>query len=1354
MQKEFLCFLALVVTGTVLAAGANLIQEGNFETLRTDKMPDGPDWAWRNNGSKQLLIELSSSEKHSGNSSLHLIDVDRGNSNDGLTWMMAGSELPRWTGKTLLLSCWIKQVKVSSAQTVGIGYWIKRKDGTSDSGFAGPASTRETVWAQYSLPVAIPEDAELFLVFLHCANGWGNDAEAFFDDLILTPIETAATATVVKSSPQAASIANDQAFYFFRGKLLPLWQKRDWGGLYLEQQGGPDNAVLKCATVKGSQPYAGAGLFSPYANRLADLSAATSDAIFFFLIKPFHPMQIQMAGKTVPVSEEMKSSEADGWTLVKIPLSAFYASNKAGAVVDGVNFQFIAPLPAGSTILFDKIGITGMAGRCDLNTPDPAIRDRTDQLCNGLDRVWTTDSYQRPDIRNGTFYLKGKPMFMLGPWIDEVTPTADFGPGSTRECMRGTIYDQKFGPAVAAELGMNSFQLSSAARFHYLHKLNLPWEKRQLEDAETLAQLFRSLNGMPFIQDYAWINDIAGTLKAENPANQELMQKNPDWHDFIPLCPEHPQAIEIYSTYFRTGAVFALANNANPFIYEIFNESSYCCSCKINREKFSDLMKEKFRDIATANRQWKTMFHSFAELATLPRFETYPAVWAEWCKFLALRYATIIRDFGHEIKKVDQRPNVYLTEQLSVPTIFKFRGASMDYRLIAKELDVLTTEGGWYFGQAKFDANNNPMEDAMMFYGYPFIADFFAALSQERKPVVNNEHYCTRSIFGKRVPSKKEDILTAMWSEVFHGLSGSFTYAWCKRVWEWKDLAEAKAMVYDGGYKAALLLNPYSWPRPALDGYKQFSEEVTRLAEIVMPMPRRAPAKVALVYSYPTLRMSAINHEDIEKQLLNCYFALLYSQYPLEIVFAEEMTSENLRRFDAVVLPAIRNADQMTVTALHDYAAAGGLVVCAGKAFSENEYAQPLDSSTLLGLRHNGDNVIAATASAFAGGWRNCIGKGYVYYLAKSFDNLETANSITEILGTHQTGRYFTVQPLDGKPLPQAELQIIDRGDVKLLLLINWEDRGSRLIRLQYADKAPLRTIYLSSPVKHELYLKDSDRQWDEKALRQGVTILLPPQTRTLLLLSVGNPADARSMINPEQVTGQFKAALAAEAGELAAVSRQEVELNREFTLTRNFPDVKTADCVPLDLSRQANAGFSDELPDDKRGGWFDQGSNDYRQMPLGLVKLAGGVPFQIIDPATNHDRSAIVLRGTARPYFADNVNGIEVGMKAERLYVLHTAGWDQPPGTPCYYLKVNYADGVAIRVPVPFETAIGGWWDPKSVTDAKIAHESANLACRRIGLYCWRWTNPHPDKTIKTLNIESGKNNAVPVIVAITAEK
>ena len=37
--------------------------------------------------------------------------------------------------------------------------------------------------------------------------------------------------------------------------------------------------------------------------------------------------------------------------------------------------------------------------------------------------------------------------------------------------------------------------------------------------------------------------------------------------------------------------------------------------------------------------------------------------------------------------------------------------------------------------------------------------------------------------------------------------------------------------------------------------------------------------------------------------------------------------------------------------------------------------------------------------------------------------------------------------------------------------------------------------------------------------------------------------------------------------------------------------------------------------------------------------------------------------------------------------------------------------------------------------------------------LQCFAWTNPHPEKAVRSLDIISLKTGAVPAIVAITAE-
>ncbi|HBC87075.1 MAG TPA: hypothetical protein DCZ94_08985 [Lentisphaeria bacterium] len=71
-----------------------------------------------------------------------------------------------------------------------------------------------------------------------------------------------------------------------------------------------------------------------------------------------------------------------------------------------------------------------------------------------------------------------------------------------------------------------------------------------------------------------------------------------------------------------------------------------------------------------------------------------------------------------------------------------------------------------------------------------------------------------------------------------------------------------------------------------------------------------------------------------------------------------------------------------------------------------------------------------------------------------------------------------------------------------------------------------------------------------------------------------------------------------------------------------------------IDLKKYANMGFKDDVPDDGKGGWTDQGpANDLSCMKPGLITLCS-VPFKIIDPDSNNGKACMVFAGPSRDYF------------------------------------------------------------------------------------------------------------------------
>ena len=209
-----------------------------------------------------------------------------------------------------------------------------------------------------------------------------------------------------------------------------------------------------------------------------------------------------------------------------------------------------------------------------------------------------------------------------------------------------------------------------------------------------------------------------------------------------------------------------------------------------------------------------------------------------------------------------------------------------------------------------------------------------------------------------------------------------------------------------------------------------------------------------------------------------------------------------------------------------------------------------------------------------------------------------------------------------------------------------------------------------------------------------------------------------------------------------------------------SFPAVEK-NLVPLDLTGHANRSFTDEADNDGKGGWTDQGSNDFRNMPLGRQKAAG-VLFEIIDPAKNGGKSCIVLRGTERPNFPDAARGIPVNGRFSRLFFLHTAAWD---GAEAGRYRMHYAGGSTVDYPLIPGVNIGDWWNCGYLSNAMPGILRPNLS-KEVGTYVAAWENPFPEKEIKTMDFLSAScpdantinfdpsKTPVPVLIAATGER
>ncbi len=732
--------------------------------------------------------------------------------------------------------------------------------------------------------------------------------------------------------------------------------------------------------------------------------------------------------------------------------------------------------------------------KVDLSSPDvlghadwalPPVTNDTPEAAAYRDSYRTQkpqeeDNRVRPEIRNGTWYVNGSPEYYLGVWLYNRTDS-DWGKNPDVLGTGHPAYIQPPNKKLFAQLGFNSSQISAAQatpgaaiRGLPLPYKDKPWRKDWRDNEKLASEFYPRFGDMPLVLDFAFGYNKSYPKDGENLLNQY----NQHWHAFVPFCPEHPEGDRYYRDYFLGGVRTAMRYGCNVFLYELFNESSYNCQCPWNIRAFVERMKERYRTIATANAVWGTDFVGFDDVASQSGFKRFPGVWRDWCEFSSDRYAAILRKYQGVIRSADHRSRVYFTEQASGTPSQK---PGMDYRKIADALDVLAIEGGWRYGSNSVFLARNEMEDVVATSGskHFFNCDFYQALAKGCKPIVNNEHYCTRLEGGIRVPSRREDFITSLWLEVMHGVSANFTYVWDKRQWDWRTFEEAKRNVIQPSYKSSSLLNPYNMPPENLDCFAIFQKELAPYKDKLLPFPRVKPATVAVYYS----QASMVQRDNLprlpgegpawsnarDSAVARWYTALLHFHFPVKVVFDEDLNSLG-PEVKAVVFPGSQCVSDETLAAVRACMERGLHVIADETAFKYDEYMKP---RTALEVPR------AVNGSAAA-----------------------------KMLLARGVPRHAVLEPADGsaKLFMASDVQVCDRGEFKLVCLANLGDCATHRARLRLNLPGDTGDYYLFDVVKQQMIPNGDKRKWNAIELARGVEFDLPGQERMVFTLTTTEP--------------------------------------------------------------------------------------------------------------------------------------------------------------------------------------------------------------------------------------------------------
>jgi len=178
--------------------------------------------------------------------------------------------------------------------------------------------------------------------------------------------------------------------------------------------------------------------------------------------------------------------------------------------------------------------------------------------------------------------------------------------------------------------------------------------------------------------------------------------------------------------------------------------------------------------------------------------------------------------------------------------------------------------------------------------------------------------------------------------------------------------------------------------------------------------------------------------------------------------------------------------------------------------------------------------------------------------------------------------------------------------------------------------------------------------------------------------------------------------------------------------------------------------------------GWMGDPENDMSGLPTGRQSFAG-VVFDVIDPAKNGRRAAL---GIAHAPGWKEEQTVAVGARARALYLLHTVDGQGLVG----WMTVNYADGSheteyiqtgkqveSWFMPAPDETGdgykhqihVGG--RARAGVPYRMGWQGPNRKFENVGVFCYGWDNPHPDREIRDITFAAAETSAKWLVLGVT---
>jgi RNA polymerase sigma factor (sigma-70 family) len=175
-------------------------------------------------------------------------------------------------------------------------------------------------------------------------------------------------------------------------------------------------------------------------------------------------------------------------------------------------------------------------------------------------------------------------------------------------------------------------------------------------------------------------------------------------------------------------------------------------------------------------------------------------------------------------------------------------------------------------------------------------------------------------------------------------------------------------------------------------------------------------------------------------------------------------------------------------------------------------------------------------------------------------------------------------------------------------------------------------------------------------------------------------------------------------------------------------------------------------------GTWFKIGERLIRvrghESPEALREVPGLARMRLQKP----------VPGPPSPQPPEAVRGIAIGARFDTLHILHSTmfgnAFGADDGTEIGTYIVHYADRTTERIPIIYGQDVRDWWRSSDLavpSRGKVAWAGKNAAAGEddeIRLFSSEWKNPHPDKTVMAIDLETKNTVCAPFLVALTLER